>query len=428
MRITILGIKGGVGKSTIAITLAKALANRGRRVALVDMDVSGYVSMLSRIEGKGLVARVIDGEEIEGAHRDIHLDNGELRVIKFLGDGIRLIDDVLMLKYNVELLDKLMMSYVKLLDGYEYFIVDDSSNVTLDPNVVEHEMSIFSRFFPGDIARIYVTNAPPSSIQATVNYARRIEERYRNGYPLAVILNMVSGVTEDNLKLAEDLRSRIGARFSIVIPLINDLLNFSGNIEELPVPPQIEEIANKLIPSGTRPPIMGLGRGVVLITLPPGRDNHDFLRSLVKDALDRGRDVVVIRDPYMNSKLMIGGEEYSVSPRYRYARFQAKGIIDIIRLAKRLGNEVLGILSNKRRPVVLLVKANRFSPASGCCDPVAQREEFWMTFLNHVRNNRQDALVYLICDDIASECDIMRVFSDYEIDASTSPVNRIEAK
>ncbi|PVU77575.1 hypothetical protein DDW13_00500, partial [Acidianus hospitalis] len=62
-RISVLGVKGGVGKSTISLNLGRFLAKNSKKVLLVDRDVLGFASYLTGIRGKGLLAKVVDGEE-----------------------------------------------------------------------------------------------------------------------------------------------------------------------------------------------------------------------------------------------------------------------------------------------------------------------------------------------------------------------------
>ncbi|WP_188848705.1 nucleotide-binding protein, partial [Sulfodiicoccus acidiphilus] len=46
MRFSVVGVKGGVGKSTLSVALAKLFARSGRRVLLVDRDLIGWSSHL----------------------------------------------------------------------------------------------------------------------------------------------------------------------------------------------------------------------------------------------------------------------------------------------------------------------------------------------------------------------------------------------
>ncbi|TNC81958.1 MAG: cobyrinic acid a,c-diamide synthase [Oleiphilus sp.] len=61
--IAVTGGKGGVGKSNVSINLSIALAERGRRVVLLDADLGlANIDVLLGITSKGNIADVISGE------------------------------------------------------------------------------------------------------------------------------------------------------------------------------------------------------------------------------------------------------------------------------------------------------------------------------------------------------------------------------
>ena len=84
--VILTAVKGGVGVSTVALMLAKALAQQVNSVTLVDMDAAGYISSIANIRVKGLLAQSVDGEKLEAGYAG---KIGGIYVVKFLGDGMR---------------------------------------------------------------------------------------------------------------------------------------------------------------------------------------------------------------------------------------------------------------------------------------------------------------------------------------------------
>lgn len=65
-KICIINQKGGVGKTTTAVTLAKGFADAGRRVLVVDLDPQGNVSnCLATKPGKDIYNFLVEGVPVE---------------------------------------------------------------------------------------------------------------------------------------------------------------------------------------------------------------------------------------------------------------------------------------------------------------------------------------------------------------------------
>ena len=96
-KLLVLSGKGGVGKSTVAVNLAVALAAAGRRVGLLDIDIHG--PSVPKLLG-------IDGMTLQGTEKSIHpFAIGENLRIMSIGFLLRSADDAVIwrgpMKFNV---------------------------------------------------------------------------------------------------------------------------------------------------------------------------------------------------------------------------------------------------------------------------------------------------------------------------------------
>lgn len=64
--IAVVTQKGGVGKTTLALNLGAALARRGHRVLLIDLDAQAHLSRTLWGEEEGLLEVLVEGRKVTG--------------------------------------------------------------------------------------------------------------------------------------------------------------------------------------------------------------------------------------------------------------------------------------------------------------------------------------------------------------------------
>ncbi|BCS92212.1 AAA family ATPase [Metallosphaera javensis (ex Sakai et al. 2022)] len=248
MRISVLSSKGGVGKSTVAISLSKVLAMMGFPVLLVDRDLVGYASYTAGIKGPGLVSSVSDGIE-STVYRDIAVGKGSVTVLKYFGDGPRYKTDIDKFHMDSKLGDKGWAIYTRILrmKEYSFVIVDNAQLVRPEDDIVKHELEKFKEVYPGfPIWQLFVSDSLNRTIEDNIAYAESIGS-VRDGTMLGFIINMIRpGEAERFRGVLDNAMKRLNARFGALLPFSEDLFQFTGTFEEFPVLPEIKDFALKV--------------------------------------------------------------------------------------------------------------------------------------------------------------------------------------
>lgn len=201
--------KGGVGKSSLSVNLAVALAAAGRRVGLLDADIWGF--SIPRMLG-------VTGSRLEaGPDRKIApLEAGGLQLVS---TGLLLDDEDRALMWRGLMLSKALEQFLRDVawdPGLDYLILD------LPPGTGDVQMAL-ARLLPQ--AELVVVTTPQKTAQKV---AARVADMARRSYlpVLGVIENMSGFTTEDGRHYAlfgegggRELADELGIPLLAQVPL-----------------------------------------------------------------------------------------------------------------------------------------------------------------------------------------------------------------
>jgi CO dehydrogenase nickel-insertion accessory protein CooC1 len=242
MRIIVLGAKGGVGKSTIALLLSKEFVLEGKKVLLIDRDPLSWTSNLVGIKDPGLVYKIVNREEIKGSFKTVL---NKLTVLKFFGDYGRFYYDIEKLE-DSSIRQRLEEAYFSILrNTFDVYIVDNPSLVTLNDDIVEIERAMFRKALSDQKRfRIYVTDPSKTSIEQTKRYINEMEKLSSGSEGLwGLVINMIPPFPQD-FKNAEEAVADID-RIKSFVPFLEEL--FMGyRIETVKVPQEIRALAKSI--------------------------------------------------------------------------------------------------------------------------------------------------------------------------------------
>jgi len=222
MNIGIVNEKGGVGKTTLAVTLAAGLAGKGYRVVLVDTDPQGHIAQWFGLPKEpNLYRLLIDQADIFSLLRDVAPalwwpteTTGTLTILP--GDAQTADADALMVEYHIAA-DALRRALRPLANRVHYIVFDSNPTIT--------EM-VTNVLVASDVILVPV-DTRSLSVNSTYDTMHRIEKLQENPHihlqVIGVIPNKHSRWKRERRDNFKDLERDYG---NLLWPPIADLVSW----------------------------------------------------------------------------------------------------------------------------------------------------------------------------------------------------------
>ncbi|PNV78945.1 MAG: hypothetical protein C0179_08150 [Fervidicoccus sp.] len=419
MRIDILRAKGGVGGSSISLSLSKYFAMIGKRVLLVDRDAISTASSYLGLSGLGLIQLIKKGEGYEKALAKVQFGRGSITALKLFSDGIPIEyerDDLIKNK------ERISEAYGKILENgsFDIVIVDTMAATTPLEVVTGWEYATFHQHSSEKSTYIMISDPSKASIEGSIRYFKVLKENGHISERIdAAVLNKVdfSRISQSEfLSTLLEFMDSMGSEIGVAIPYYPIYQVEQVDFEKIGVPTQVMELGNYLI----RKP---RGREIILPSPldPIKRIVFSSSSALIKADYNGAQEVIraasrVLRESYSNSKgflftslsiyPFIGITVFKSVYSYLSERTKLKSLDDGIRLAKKLAGEITEEMRKQsfEKGLIFFFPSEDIEPSSDCCDRSLLSKTFWNELLTQLMSNFENISIAVICDPQKANC------------------------
>lgn len=204
MVIAVISRKGGVGKTTTAVNLSAALAQRGKKVLLIDLDSQALASLSLGVERAALAPSVADvlvkGLAIERAVRRTAIAG--LDLVTASVDLIQADAELAGLRGREV---RLRAALAPIAGAYDFVLLDCPSSLSLLPvNAVAASDAFLVPVVPQFLAAAGVQNVVTAAQRMAWDAGVRIR-------PLGVLLTMVDYRTRATRVTVDQIRAELGS-------------------------------------------------------------------------------------------------------------------------------------------------------------------------------------------------------------------------
>jgi len=203
--IPVINNKGGVGKTTTAVNIAAGLADRGRRVLLIDLDSQGSASVSLGVDQSDLTPSsadvLFDEVGVTEAIRPTHLDDVDL-----LTGSLDLANADIRLKQQSNGHNRLREVISEIEDDYQSIIIDCAPSTS----ILSVNALVAADAFIVPVAPSYLALEGVVSLGETV---RRVRQGIGEAAPiLGVLLTMVDRSQDGVPDTIDQLRNHYGGK------------------------------------------------------------------------------------------------------------------------------------------------------------------------------------------------------------------------